>query len=414
MDQHRRVVVTGMGAVTPLGVGRAELWERAAGGHCAIRRLHQLPAGEYRTPNGGEVNETALGEALRGRRLASGDRTVDLALLAAHEALDQAGLLPEAGTGQPRPIATIFGTGAGATRSLFATYDGFARKGARGIRPTAVPRGMANAVSARLAARYALGGPNFMIVCACSASTAATGQAMRMIRHGYADTVLCGGADTLFDPVSYSAWDNMGVLSRIPDPSRACRPFDAGREGFVMGEGAGALVLEARDAALERGTPILGEICGYGESSDAGHITRPSPEGQTRAITAALRDARLSPGDVGAINAHGTATPVGDASESRAIRSALGPAAQHIPVVSSKSLMGHLVGASGAVETILTLQGLAHGMVHPNLNLDNPDPACDLLFVGQEAMPVSAPVAMKSSFGFGGNNAVLLVRRCED
>jgi len=270
---------------------------------------------------------------------------------------------------------------------------------------------MANALSAQLSMRFRLTGPNYVIVCACTSATSAIGTAFRMIGDGYSDAVLCGGAESVFEPATFAAWNNLGVMSRNPDPRRACRPFDAARDGCVLGEGAGALVLESLDRAAGRGARIRAEVIGFGESSDAEHITRPSVEGQTRAIQAALASAGLAPADIGFINAHGTATKANDECESRSIRAALADAAERIPVASNKSYFGHLLGAAGAVETIVAILGLEHGRVPPNLNLDAPDPAGGLRLVGNAPLAVAAPVVMKNSFGFGGNNAVLMLRR---
>jgi 3-oxoacyl-[acyl-carrier-protein] synthase II len=248
-------------------------------------------------------------------------------------------------------------------------------------------------------------------VSACAAGTNAIGTAFRQIRNGYSDVVLCGGVDAFLDPFFFGVWNNIPALSRNPDPARACRPFDADRDGLVLGEGAGALVLESLDSAERRGARIRGEVAGYGESSDAGHITHPSVEGQAEAIRRALASAGVAPSEIGFINAHGTATRANDVTESRSIRAALGDAAASIPVASNKSYFGHTLGAAGGIETIVTLLGLEAGKVPPNLNLDNPDPECELCLVGDQPLEIDSPVAMKNSFGFGGGNAVLILKR---
>jgi 3-oxoacyl-[acyl-carrier-protein] synthase II len=287
----------------------------------------------------------------------------------------------------------------------------YMEKGLRGIRPTTIPRCMSNAVTAQISMRFRLTGPNYVIISACTSSTNAIGTAFRMIRDGYAEQVLCGGAESLFDPATYGAWNNLGVMSRNPDPAKSCRPFDAARDGCVLGEGAAALMVESLDSARQRGARIRAELIGYGESSDAEHITSPSAEGQARAIRAALASAGIQPADIGFINAHGTATKANDTCESQSVRMALGDAADRIPVASNKSFFGHLLGAAGAIEALVTILGLESGNVPPNLNLDNPDPACNLNFVGNAAMAIASPIAMKNSFGFGGDNAVLVLRR---
>ena len=234
-----------------------------------------------------------------------------------------------------------------------------------------------------------------------------------MIRDGYTSQILTGGADAFFEPVTFAAWNNLGVMSKDSDPSRACKPFDAERDGCVLGEGAAALVLEDLEHALARGASIHAEIIGYGESSDARHITSPSAEGQAVAIRAALDCARISPEDTAIINAHGTATKANDETEAASIRDVFGTLTERIPVVSNKSYFGHMLGASGAAETIASILMLKHGKVTPNLNLQNPDPACPLNLPRGTAIDLEGDIIVKNSFGFGGNNAVLVIKRAE-
>lgn len=411
MNSRRRVVVTGMGVVTALGMDEATFWGNLLAGRSGIHQISLFDTTEYKAKNGSEVSTDALTRALQARTLIASDRNVDMALLASAEALEAAGLIKGNPPYEPQNVATILGTGIGANHSLFNCYVSFSQKGVRGLRPTSVPRCMANVVSSQVSMRYRLTGSNYVIISACSSGTNAIGTAFRMIRDGYADRVLCGGSDSVFDPFVYAGWNNLGVMSKNPIPEQSCRPFDAARDGCVLGEGAGALVLESLDCAQGRGARIRGEVTGFGESSDAEHITTPSPEGQARAIRAALESAGLQPNDVGFINAHGTATKANDTCESQSIRLAMGDAADGIPVASNKSFFGHLLGGSGAVETIVTLLGLEAGKVPPNLNLDHPDPACNLNLVGNTAMDIPSPVALKNSFGFGGDNAVLVLRR---
>jgi 3-oxoacyl-[acyl-carrier-protein] synthase II len=307
--------------------------------------------------------------------------------------------------------ATIFGTGVGCSLSTAEAHRAFAAGGPRGVRPTAVPRCMANAISSQISMSFHLIGANYVTVSACTSSSTAIGIAYRMIRDGWAEQSLCGGADAPFEPVVFAGWDNLSAMSRNPDPQTACRPFDALRDGCVLGEGAGALVLESLESARRRGAKIHAEIAGYGESSDAGHITRPSVEGQARAMRTALESAGIKPPDLGFIDAHGTATKTNDECESQSIRAVLADAADRIPVSANKSAFGHLLGACGVVETIASILGLQRGVVPPNLNLTQPDPACRLNLVQSEPMALRATVAMKNTFGFGGCNAVLLLRK---
>jgi len=259
--------------------------------------------------------------------------------------------------------------------------------------------------------QFKLTGPNYAISSACASATTAIGTGFRMIRDGYAAQALCCGTEMPFTPFAFGAWNNLRIMSKNPDPSAACRPFAADRDGMVIGEGAGALLLESLGGAKRRGADIRGEIRGFGSSSDATHITAPSSDGQVTAMLSAISSADLSPSDVGFINAHGTATPISDATEARSIRTVFGADTDSIPTASSKSFFGHLLGASGAVETIVALLGLECGRVPPNLNLQRPDPQCALNLVGGSPMAIDSPVAMKNSFGFGGNNAVLILKR---
>ena len=402
-----------MGAVSPLGLDEATLWGNMVSGRTGIGRVRAVDTKDLKTTVGAEVNDELLTAAMQARGLVKSDRAVDMALAASGLALEQAGIIKGAGPYAHTEMPTIFGTAIGATQSSFGACASFAQKGVRGVRPTTVPRGMANAISAQISMKFRLTGANYVVVSACSSSTNAIGIAFRMIRDGYADMALCGGAEAPFEPFVFAAWNNLGVMSKNQDPAKACRPFDAARDGCVLGEGAGALVLETLESAQARNAKIRAEICGYGESSDAGHITTPSAEGQVRCMRAALECAGMNPADIGYINAHGTATKANDECEAESIRLTLGDAASTIPVGSNKSFFGHMLGGAGVMEVIVTVLGLEHRKVPPNLNLDNPDPACNLLLVGGTGMEVSSPAAMKNSFGFGGGNAVLIIKRWE-
>jgi 3-oxoacyl-[acyl-carrier-protein] synthase II len=411
MDDRKRVVITGMGMATAVGLDEKEFWSNLLAGKTGIRHVAEFDVSAYKTKFAAMIEPAAFAERAAAAHIPSSDKVIQSALFAARQALAQAGLIPDCPPYSPQPIPIVFGTGAGCAGSLTESYGAYAAKGPRGLRPTTVLRCMANAISSQLSLHFRLTGSNYMTVSACTSSTIAIGIAFRMIRDGYARAVLCGGSEALVDPANFASWDNLGVMSRSADPAAACRPFDRGRDGCVLGEGAGALVLESLDSALDRGVRIRAEICGFGESSDADHITRPSVAGQAAAMRDALRCAGISPSDVGFINAHGTATRANDACESQSIRQTFGDAADHIPVASNKSYFGHLLGASGAVETIATALGLEAQRVPPNLNVTDQDPECPLRLVGSCSEPLAAPVAMKNSFGFGGSNAVLVLRR---
>ncbi len=412
MSDRRRVVITGLGAVSAYGFGEQVLWDGLSAGKTAISTIPHIDTTELKTKVGGVVDRTAFEAALRELRMRYNDMAVDSSILASDQALRQAGLIGDAPY-EPQEVATLIGTGIGSTESYYAAVQSYIEKGIKGVRPTTVPRCMANASCSQTAIRYRLTGPNYIMTSACTSSTTAIGIGFRMVRDGYIDKALCGGADTIFDPFTVIAWDRLGVMSKNPDPITACRPFDRDRDGCVIGEGAAALVLETLESARERGATIRAEICGYGESSDAKHITAPDSEGQAKAIRAALHDAHVEADEIGYINAHGTATSANDPTECGAVKLAFGDAATSVPMGSTKSYFGHLLGGSGAIETVGTVLSLENETVPANLNLESPDDACDTNLAGPVSQPLQQPYAMKNSFGFGGNNGVLVLRRWE-
>jgi 3-oxoacyl-[acyl-carrier-protein] synthase II len=409
MSSQRRVVATGFGLVTAAGNDEASVWSSLLAGRTGVARIKHHDLTGNHVLNGAEIDAGAL-EAALPPGLRRADRCLKFAFEASRQALAGAGRLvwpPQA----TQDIGSIWGCGAGQTEVLQNAHKTFFEKGPKGMRPSTIPNGMANALAANISITFQLSGTNYVIASACTSATNAMGVAFRMIREGHADAVLCGGADTPFNPFHYACWNNLGVLSRIPEPERALRPFAADRAGTLLGEGAGAVLLESLESAQARGARIRGEIVGYGESSDATHITGPSVAGQAKAIRAALASAALEPAAIGYINTHGTGTDANDATESEAIREAMGAAADAIPVGATKSYFGHTLGASGAIEAIGTWLALEHGLIPPNLNLDTPDPACRLKLAGAQPEPLTSPYAMKNSFGFGGGNAVLILKR---
>jgi len=414
MSAKRRVVITGLGAVSAYGFGEQPLWDNMIAGKTGLSTITHLDTHELATTVGGIVDRAALQEALVALRMRYTDMTVDSTIFASDQALKQAGLIAGPPPYEPQEVATLIGTGIGSAESHYASVQNFIEKGIKGVRPTTVPRCMANAACSQTAIRYRLTGPNYIITSACTSATTALGVGFRMIKDGYIDKALCGGADTIFDPHTLVAWDRLGVMSRNPDPLTCCRPFDRDRDGCVIGEGAAALLLESLESALARGATIRAEVCGYGESSDAKHITAPDSEGQAKAIRAALESAGISPAEIGYINAHGTATKANDPTECAAVKLAFGSAANTTPMSSSKAYFGHLLGGSGAIESLATVLTLEKGLIPPSLNLDHPDVDCDTSLVGDAAQRLDRPVAMKNSFGFGGNNGVLIFRRWEN
>jgi 3-oxoacyl-[acyl-carrier-protein] synthase II len=414
MTSMHRVVVTGVGQITPLGFDEAALRARLFSGESAVRRLEGLDATSFRSQSAAQIDDQALAAALSARAQRPGDRTTDLALLAAAQALEEARLLP-AGPGSPgADTAVLFGTGSGPSHALQESWQTFFARGGPGLRPTTVPRCMMSVISSMVSIRFGLKGSNYVVTSACSSSSIALGIAFRMIRYGDARRVLCGGSESMFTAGLYAGWDRLGVMSRNPDPARACRPFDLTRDGFVLGEGAGALLLESLEEAKARGAHIRAEMLGFGESSDGTHITRPSVEGQAASMASALRSAGLAPAAIDFVSAHGTATEANDLCEAQAIGRILGDEAARVPVISSKSYFGHLLGAAGIVETIVAIACLDEGRLHRNLNLDQPDPACDVRVVGVESLAAPLGICMKNSFGFGGSNSTLIVGRYED
>ena len=405
----RRVAVTGLGVVCAVGGDVETFRDNLVAGRGGVGKLQSLDTSALRVGIGAEVDADTVRAGLKRLRRRPTDRAVDLGLVAAADALEAAGLIDGAPPHEPQPVAVVLGTGAGSAESHTTGHQRFHERGVRGLRPSTVPRCMYNSISAGISIHFKLTGINYVVVSACTSATNAIGMACRMVRDGYADTVLSGGADGFFDPFYFGIWNNLGVMSRNPDPARACRPFDADRDGTVFGEGAGMLVLESWDRARGRGARIRGEVVGYGESSDASHLTSPSAEGQAAAMRAALESAGIEPADLGAVNAHGTATRANDLCESQSIRAVLGAAADRVAVSANKSFFGHTLGASGALEAIAALLGIEQGLLPPNLNLDNPDPECDVRLVGSEPERLERPLVMKNSFGFGGSNGVLVL-----
>jgi 3-oxoacyl-[acyl-carrier-protein] synthase II len=395
----REVVVTGVGAVTPLGVGADTLFERWAAGEVAVED------GEAPCKSFDPLDFFTRKEARRA------DRFTQFALAAAQEAVEQAGWNGE-GYYEPRRIGCVLGTGIGGLITLEenvgALYDGGPEK----VTPLAVPLMMGNAGSAAIAMRHDLRGPVFGIVSACAAGANSVATAVRMIQTGDADAALAGGSEAALTPLARAAFAALDATST----SGISRPFDARRDGFIMGEGAGVLVLEDGEKARERGAEILAIVRGVGQTSDAHHLTAPRADGEgaAAAIEAALEDAGIAADAVDYVNAHGTSTPLNDRSETVAIKKALGDHAQEVPVTSTKSAIGHLLGAAGAVEAIATIASLREGVVAPTLGLEQPEEGLDLDYVPGSARPLAAPedrapIAITNSFGFGGHNAVLVL-----
>jgi 3-oxoacyl-[acyl-carrier-protein] synthase II len=397
----RRVVVTGLGAVTPLGVGARTLHERWAQGVCGI------------VDGAGSCSEFEPRESLSAKEIRRLDRFSQFALVAATEAIEQSGW----GAGLPydsHRIGSVVATGIGGIETVERQHDVMRDKGAKMVSPLGIPQYMPNAAAAAVAMKFGLQGQMYGVVSACSSGGHAIGSALRMIQYGDADAVLAGGAEATLTAFGFACFDSMQALS----PTGISRPFDARRDGFVMGEGAGMLVLEEASAAEARGATILGEVGGYGSTSDAYHLTAPEPTGgpAARAIELALADADVRHEEVDYVNAHGTSTQLNDAAETAALKRALGEErARQIPTSSTKSAIGHLLGAAGAVEAVATFQALAARLIPPTLGYEVPDPELDLDYVPGEARALvnadgRVPVALSNSFAFGGHNVALVLK----
>ncbi len=406
---QRRVVVTGIGAVSPVGLDAASTWAALAAGRSGVGKISQFDASEFPVRIAAEV-EGFEPEAVFGRRRAKHlDRVGQLALVAAGEALGQSGLDTKAGADR---IGTVWGTGIGGIKSLEDGLDVLNQRGADWVNPYVLPMMIPNMVAGNVAMEWGLTGYSTCTVTACSASAQAIGESLDLIRAGRVDAVVCGGAEAGITRVGIAGFAAMKALStRNEDPEGASRPFDAGRDGFVMGEAAAALVLEERERALERGAPILAELMGYGATSDAYHMTQPHPEaeGAVRAMRDALADAGLDAADVGYVNAHGTSTPPNDRIETYALKQVFGEKVP--PVSSTKSMTGHTMGAAGALEAVICVLALNAGLLPPTINQETADPDCDLDYVANSARPADIAVALTNSFGFGGHNASLVIGR---
>lgn len=411
---RRRVVITGMGAVTPLGAGVDSIWQRMLAGKSGIGRLSRFELVDLPISVAGEVRDfdcTSIVDRKERRHL---DDFTLYALAAATEAVTDARLSLEPDVADNTGV--VLGSGFGGLASFERNHETLMRRGPSRVGPFAIPAGMANAAAAYVAQRLGITGPNQTVMTACAAGAHALGTALRLIQQGDATLVLAGGAEAPICPSALAGFHAMGALSRCSDPARASRPFDAGRDGFVIAEGAGVLVLEELEHARARGVRIHAEVLGYGASADAYHVCAPCPDGAgaLRAMHRALADAGVDAADVGYVNAHGTSTHYNDTVETRAIKALLGAHAYAVPVSATKSALGHMIGAGAAVESILTVKALAEGVLPPTLNRDTPDPECDLDYIAEGARTHRARIALKNAFGFGGNNACLVFGAWQD
>ena len=409
---ERRVVVTGLGVISPVGNDVPTMWESLVNGRSGVDYITRFDTSELATKFGAEVKDFDPKEYFGHREARRLDRFTQFAVVAAREALEDSGL--EVNEDNTWRIGVVIGSGVGGIGTIIEQVRVMDRRGPRRVSPFMIPMMLSDTAPGVVAITFGIRGPNMSVVSACATGTNAIGEAAAMVRRGAVDAMLCGGAEAGLLPIAIAGMNVMGALStRNDDPQRACRPFDATRDGFVMGEGAAVLVLESLEHAQQRGAHIYAEVIGYGATADAFHITAPDEEGTgaAMAIRMALEDAGIAPEEVDYINAHGTGTVLNDKSETKAIKKALGEHAYRVAISSTKSMTGHLLGAAGALEAVACCLALEHGIIPPTINYEHPDPECDLDYVPNVARRAPLRTVMSNSFGFGGHNACLIFRK---
>lgn len=404
----KRVVITGMEITSSLGTGLERFWQAASQGLCGIRRIQAYDPSQYTTQIGGEISDLCLDHLPEFNKNKRYPKAAQYALYCAHHAIERSGLSPA----ELSSAGTYIGTSLGGYPELEGGYKTFFTDHWKKIPPLSIIRGMPNSVANHVAIAFGLGGPNSTISNACVSSAEAIGTAYQHIALGNISTAVCGGTESLLWESVMAAWCKLKVMStHNEEPTKACRPFDLNRNGMVMADGAGILILEELNQARARGAHIIAEIIGFGASCDAFHVTAPNSQGQTRAIYAALNDARLSPNDVHYINAHATGTPLNDSTETETIKTVFGSRAYEIPITGQKAMTGHSIGAAGAMDIIATSLCIQKNTLIPTINLETPDPACDLDYVPNSARAKSIDIALSNHFAFGGANAALLLKR---
>ncbi len=409
----RRVVITGLGLVTPLGTGVDKTWKALCAGESGIGRITRFDPTGYDAQIAGEVKDFDPAQFIEKKEIKKMDTFIHYAVGASQLAVDDANLVvsPEEAT----RVGVYIGSGIGGLGSIEHYHDVLKEKGPGRVSPFFIPMTIINLASGQVAIRVGAKGPNSCAVTACATGNHCIGDAYRLIQRNDADVMIAGGAEAAITPLGVAGFASAKALSfRNSEPTRASRPFDKDRDGFVLGEGAGVVVLEELEHARARGARIYAELIGYAMNSDAYHITAPPEEGEgaVRCMEMALKNAGVTKTDIGYINAHGTST-MADAIETKAIKHVFGEQAYRIPVSSTKSMTGHLLGAAGGIEAVFSILALYHGILPPTINLDHPDPACDLDYVPNQARPAKIQAALSNSFGFGGVNACLIFRRCD-
>ncbi len=411
-DCSRRVVITGLGIVCPVGIGVEESWGNIVSGVSGIGRVTKFDTDGYACQIAGEVKGFEPERYMPVKLIKRLDPFVQYAIAASKEAWEDSGL--DRADVDPERIGVITGCGLGGLSSIEFYRDVLVKRGPRRVSPFFIPMAIPNMASGQISILFGAKGPNTVVCTACAAGTHAIGQAFKEIQRGAADVMFCGGTEAVITELALAGFGSLKALStRNQEPEKASRPFERDRDGFVIGEGSGMLVIESLEHAEKRGATIKAEICGFGLTGDAYHMTAPPEDGEggARAMKEALFDAGMAPEDIDYINAHGTSTPLNDSCETKAIKSVFGDHAYKIPVSSTKSMTGHLLGGAGGVEAVFTVKALEDGIIPPTINYDNPDPECDLDYVPNEARNMKIEAAMSNSFGFGGTNGVLIFRK---
>nr|WP_290669089.1 beta-ketoacyl-ACP synthase II [Ardenticatena sp.] len=414
-NRARRVVVTGLGVVSPVGNDVETTWRNLVDGVSGIGPITQFDASDLDTRFGGELKDFDPRQYMDRKEVRRHDRFVHMAVAAADQAMQDAGIEPE--NEDPTRAAIVIGSGIGGFQTVFKQYDIMRERGVKRVSPFFLPAMIIDTAGAYLAIRYGFKGPSFGVVSACATGTNAIGEAFRMLKNGLADVALAGGSEASMIRLAFAGFNVMRAMStRNDEPEKASRPFDATRDGFVLGEGAAVLVLETLEHALARGARIYAEVVGYGTNVDGYHLAQPAENGEgiQRAMKEALAEADLAPHEVDYINAHGTSTPLNDVNETRAIKAVFGEAAYDLAVNSTKSMTGHLMGAAGALEALVTVKTIETGIIHPTINYEYPDPECDLDYVPNVARKADVRVGMSNSMGLGGHNASIIFRRFEN
>lgn len=411
---RRRVVVTGLGCVSPLGNTVAQSWANVLAGQSGIDTITRFDASSFACRIAGEVKGLDLSPFISVKDARSMDTFIHYGIVAAAEAVNDAGLLTGEvlGEEQASRIGCIVGSGIGGLPMIESTHREWMERGARRISPFFVPASIVNMAAGHISMKFGFKGPNLSIATACTTGLHCIGEAGRVIEYGDADVMIAGGTEATVCPLGVGGFGAMRALStRNDDPQAASRPWDKDRDGFVLGEGAGILVLEEYEHAKQRGAKIYAELAGFGMSADAGHMTAPNLDGPRRAMLGALRNAGVNADQIGYVNAHGTSTPLGDVNESNAIKAVLGEHAKSVVISSTKSMTGHLLGGAGGVESVFTVLALREQKLPPTINLSNPDPECDLDYCANTARDLAFDYALKNNYGFGGTNGALVFKR---